>query len=98
MRKVPLCPNNANIRAAYLNSLELPDNYMGDFSVMGFVVDRYSEAVTTLNAAGYKVDELDGGVEIYIEGVKHLPEIKALLATNNISCELSDIADTFYQA
>jgi len=98
MGKIALLPCDIKSREIYLGNKELPQNYMGEFSLMGFVVDGYQEALTLLTSAGYKLDEQPGGTDISIDTPQRLPEIKAFLAANNIRCEFSDIADTFYQA
>jgi hypothetical protein len=98
MAKIALLPGDTKSRGIYLGNKELPQNYMGDFTLMGFVVDSYQEALTLLTSAGYQLDELEGGTDICIDTPQCLPEIKALLAANNIRCDFSDIADTFYQA
>jgi hypothetical protein len=98
MGKIALLPCDCLSRAIYLGNRELPDNYMADFSLMGFVVGQYPEAVALLVSAGYRVEEQQGGADIRIDTPARLREIKAFLTTNNISCDLSDIADTLYQA
>lgn len=98
MAKIALLPCDIKSRGTYLGNRELPDNYMGDFTLMGFVVDHYHEALTLLTSAGYQVDELEGGSDIRIDDPLQVPEIKTLLAANNIACDFSDIADTLYQA
>lgn len=98
MGKIALLPCDYHSRATYLGSRELPDNYMADFTLMGFVVGHYSKAVALLTTAGYSLEEQQGGTDIRIDTPRKLQEIKALLTTNNIRCDLSDIADTLYQA
>lgn len=98
MGKVALLPCDTNSRGKYLDSRELPNNYMADFTLMGFVVDRYQEALTVLTKSRYQLDEQEGGTDISIRTPLDLLEIKALLTANNISCDFSDIADTIYQA
>ena len=98
MGKIALLPCDIKSRGIYLGNKELPQNYMGEFSLMGFVVDSYQEAITLLTSAGYQLDEQQGGTDISIDTPQQLPKIKAFLAANNIRCEFSDIADTFYQA
>jgi len=44
------------------------------------------------------LEEQIGGADICIDNAMRLQEIKALLIANNIKCDFSDIADTFYQA
>ncbi|NNK95174.1 MAG: hypothetical protein HKP41_12560 [Desulfobacterales bacterium] len=98
MVKIALLPSDAISRGAYISNKELPNNYMGDFTLMGFVVDRYREALGLLSSAGYHLDQQEWGTDIFIDTLCCLPEIKAIMAANNISCEFSDIADTLYQA
>lgn len=98
MGKIALLPSDYNIRGKYLGNIELPSNYMGDFTLMGFLVDRYQEAVDILTSAGYRLDKLEVGTDIHIETPGHLLKMKALLTANDISCDFSDIADTIYQA
>ena len=98
MATIALLPCDLKSRATYLGNRELPSNYMGDFSLMGFVVDRYQDACTLLASAGYRLHQQAGGMDINIDTPLHLPKIKALLTANNIHCDWSDIADTLYQA
>ena len=98
MCKIALLPCDINSRGKYLGNRELPNNYMGDFTLMGFVVDRYQKALTLLAKSNYRLDEQEGGTDISIDTPLDLQEIKALLTANNIRCDFSDIADTLYQA
>ncbi len=98
MGKVALLPCDPNSRGKYLDNRELPHNYMADFTLMGFVVDRYHEAIAVLAGSKYRLDEQEGGTDIAITSPLDLLEIKAILTANNISCDFSDIADTIYQA
>lgn len=98
MGKIALLPCDINSRGKYLGNRELPNNYMGDFTLMGFVVDRYQEALTLLTKSSYQLDEQEGGTDICFSSPLELQEIRALLTANNIKCDFSDIADTFYQA
>lgn len=98
MGKIALLPCDIKSRGIYLGNQELPSNYMGDFTLMGFVVDRYHEALSLLISAGYRLEKQEGGTNISIANPLHLKEIQTLLIANNIRCDFSDIADTFYQA
>lgn len=98
MGTIALLPCDMKSRATYLGNRELPDNYMSDFSLMGFIVDRYQDARALLATAGYRLDEQEGGTDVRIDNPQHLPKIKALLTANSIRCDWSDIADTLYQA
>ncbi len=96
--KIALIPCDAESSGKYLDNIELPLNYMGDFTLMGLVVDNYQEALTLLISSGFQLDEQEGGSDICIDSPRHISEIKTFLTANNIRCDLSDIADTFYQA
>ncbi len=100
MGNIALLPSDIESKGKYLGNKELPTNYMGDFTLMGFVVDEknYREALTLLSSAGYLLVEVEGGTDISVNSSMHLAEIRVLLAANDIRVELSDIADTFYQA
>ena len=98
MAKIALLPLDIISRETYISNREQPNNYMGDFTLMGFVVDRYRDALSLLSSAGYRLDQQEGGTDIFFDTPGRLLEIRALMAANNISCDYSDIADTFYQA
>lgn len=98
MAKIALLPSDIISRETYISNKELPNDYMGDFTLMGFVVDNYHEAVNLLLSAGYQVYYQKGGTDILIEAPYHLLKVRDLMAANNICCEFSDIADTLYQA
>lgn len=98
MNKIVLCHNDGVSRAKYLENQTLPDNYMGDYTVMGFVVDRYDNAVALLTSCGYQLEEVGECIEVIIDSSTELPLIKNILVDGKIHCEYSDIADTLYQA
>jgi len=98
MKRVVLCHSAAQSRANYLQSQTLPDNYMGDYTVMGLIVDCYDDAIALLTSFGYQLEPKNGYSEVLIDSPKQLTIIKNILATEDIYCEHSDIADTLYQA
>ena len=99
MGKIALLPGDSRSRAKYLGNKKLPENYMGDFTLMGFVVDQYQEALMLLKSAGYRLDEqADSGTDICIDTPRNIQEIQDLLTINNVRCDFSDVADTIYQA
>ncbi len=98
MNRVVLCQSDAVSRANYLQNLTLPDNYMGDYTVMGLVVYRYDKAVALLKSSGYQLEQVDGCNEVVIDSPNQLLIIQNILAAEEIYCEYSDIADTLYQA
>jgi hypothetical protein len=98
MGKIALVPYDIKSRGTYLSTQNLPVDYMSDFSLMGFVVERYHDALSMLESAGYRLDRHDNGAEIHFQDYKNLIHIKELFLANNLSCSFSDIADTLYQA
>lgn len=94
----PVLPADIKSREIYLNSRPLPLKYMEDFSSMGFVVDRYTEACALLLAEGYSLNRHQYGSDLLVEGPAKIMEINTLLISKNINCTFSDIADTLYQA
>lgn len=94
----PILPADIKSREMYLDSRPLPVKYMEDFSLMGFVVDRYTEACALLLAAGYHLSQHQYGSDLVVEGPAKIVEISSLLMSNNINSTFSDIADTLYQA
>jgi len=98
MAIVALVHSDSKRRSLYLESRGLPVHYMGDFSVMGFVVDHYREAFDLLQKAGYQLSRRGSGADILISSPRQCAEIRALMIDNDIACDFSDIADTLYQA
>lgn len=98
MAKIALLANECRSRSLYLENSSLPTFYMEDFSILGLLVERYEEACGLLKAGGYNIVKLDGGSDIHLE---HRDQIRAIIGTlkqHGIPTELSDIADTIYQA
>ena len=98
MGKIVLISDSIRDRSEYLSNCTLPQNYMGDYSVMGFVVNRYSDSRSLLESAGYQLIEKYGATTIVFEDHRSLLDIKALMATHGIRCTYLDLADCFYQA
>ena len=98
MGKIVLISDSIRDRSEYLSNCTLPQNYMGDFTVMGFVVNRYSDSRSLLESAGYQLIEKCGVTTIIFDNHRSLLDIKALIAAHGIRCTYLDIADCFYQA
>jgi len=97
MVNIALLPDDAANKACYLQS-RLPARYMEDYSLAGLVVNRYHEACALLAENGYQLNEQCGGMEISLTAYHDLLQVVSLLGTHRIHCEMSDIADTIYQA
>lgn len=86
-RDEPVCLSNA----------ELPDFYMGDYSVMGLMVANLDRAYRVLDGRQFAVHKKSGHLKVKIERADQLPEIVDLLILNGIDCGLADIVDQVYQ-
>ncbi len=98
MARITLIPDDCRSKAAFLECYELPDFYMEDFSIQGFAVDRYDEARELLRGSGYTLLDKSVSADILIDSATQLCAINALFALNGIQAQLTDIADTIYQA
>jgi hypothetical protein len=98
MPKIALLANSCRSRSLYLQNSCLPTFYMEDFSVLGLLVERYEEACALLQNDGYTVMKVEGGSDIHLAHPCQISTIIATLRQHDIPTELSDIADTMYQA
>lgn len=98
MTRLPLLPQARHYRERYLDSQALPDNYMGDFSLMGLLVNDLTSAAETLKNAGFTLNLGSGSAEVTIDSLDHLKKALELLDAHAIGCTLTDIADSLYQA
>jgi hypothetical protein len=98
MTILPLLPQARQYRERYLDSQALPDNYMGDFSLMGLLVNDFTGAADTLKGAGFTLREGYCSAELTIESPVQLKQAVDLLEAHAIECTLTDIADSLYQA
>ena len=98
MGRIALTPCDTRSRGIYLHYRGIPQNYMADFTILGFVVKHYKEALCLLVDAGFQVYEQNAGADIRIYSPQQLIEIKTLFSKNNLDFEFRDIADTIYQA
>ena len=99
MARIVLVADDCASRAAYLENCQLPSAYMEDFSIQGFTVREYEQALALLMAAGYRVQpQHPCSADVEIVSAGQLAAIHQLLLTHGIQAQLSDIADTMYQA
>ena len=96
--KIFLISDDCRCKAAYLETCRLPDFCMEDFSIQGLVVRQYGDARDLLLRAGYTILDKKVSFDMIIDHAKELGAIRSLLEQNGIQTELSDIADTMYQA
>ena len=96
--KIALLPGDCISRAEYIAQQELPDNYMSDFTLLGFTVDRFDDALALLDSGGYRTERVAEGADVYLKDRNSLFEIRDLFSKNSIDCSFTDVADTLYQA
>lgn len=98
MGKIAVVPEDLCSRVEFLASMGIPVNYMGDFTVLGIVVDRYQEAFEILKTKGVQLESVGRGLVIEIDHSSAVPAIIEELASHRIHCQFRDLADTLYQA
>lgn len=99
MPKIVLLGSGCLDKAEYLQTLRLPEFYMEDFTILGFTVPSPETAGKLLQQAGYKLtNNSTCGAEIEIQSHLEITAIRDLLQAAGLGVELSDIADTMYQA
>ena len=98
MAKIPIIANNYIARSTYLESIILPNSYMEDFTIQGFVVERIDEARALLVEDGYTLADEGASANILIECINDMQSIQSLFERHGIAAQLMDIADTIYQA
>lgn len=98
MGTIALLPDDQKRKEIYLSSHRLPEKYMEDFTLLGFVVDQLDRSVFLLERAGYHVEKERGGAEIRLEAYSQLMEISSLFRDNRIEHSFGDVAESIYQA
>ncbi|MFP5212468.1 MAG: hypothetical protein ACLGPL_03735 [Acidobacteriota bacterium] len=82
---------------SYLDDSPLPAFYMGDFSILGLLVDDLPKVREILSKRDYLASSgPDGGVSLV--DLADLPEIIRLLEQESIGCEIADLVKEVYQA
>jgi hypothetical protein len=69
--------------------------YMNDFSRLGLVVTRLTQAVSVLEASGYPV--IDNGRALQVECKGQLAAVLVVLSEHQVEHELSDLISCVYQ-
>ena len=98
MAKIALIANTCKSKAAYLETCRLPTFYMEDFSILGILVEKYDTARALLKDGGYNTIDRKISTDVMIDHVEQIRTILTTLKQHGIVAELSDIADTMYQA
>lgn len=97
-RTIVLVADSWRSREAFIEQLDLPLNYMGNFSLLGIIVADVAAAGRSLRQAGYKVLDKNGAADIFFHGRQQVPTLLEVLRKGGVHAELRDIAETLYQA
>ena len=98
MSKIVLIGSDCTEKAQYLETCEMPSFYMEDFTILGFTVSKIEMARDILKKAGFTLIDKICASEITVNNPKQILSIRDHLLNAGMSVELSDIADTMYQA
>ncbi len=98
MGQLALVSTSPSEHDEFLQKLGVPVAYMGDFSVLGIVVDDYRKSIDLLKSEGYSVNLLGPGSLIDFDSPASVPGILGLLSDKDIGVEYLDIASHYYQA
>lgn len=71
--------------------------YMNDFSRLGLVVSRLSEAVKALQESDFTVYEDERGVLLDVSGCESLNKVFQTLASHHLEYETADLVSCVYQ-
>ena len=96
MIALPILTKNQSRREC-LKNRNLPANYMSDFTVLGFVVNRLDAALRILAEHNFEVLGNRDGYRIKIEGTGRMTELADVLTRAGIDLSLADIVDQVYQ-
>jgi hypothetical protein len=98
MAKIILIANTHQCKANYLETIELPLFSMQDFTVQGIGVNNFYKAFAIVETAGYKVVADSFAAKISLDDMAQMVDILKELHRNGLQPELTNIADTLYQA
>ena len=82
---------------AYLSDKPMPDFYMGDYSILGLLVEKFEDAVRLLRENGYAIERKKSGVEVGIANPVHIKNIFQIFHENRLRFEMEDIVAQVYQ-
>ena len=80
-----------------VGNASLPLYYMSDYSVLALRVEKFELAKRHLEKQRFPLKKLPFGIEVVVNGIRHLQAILQLFATHGVNAEFTDIATPIYQ-
>ena len=71
--------------------------YMNDFSRLGLVVNRLTEALEVLKTGGFRVRSGEDGHAVEVDNPSQAQKVCAILATGRLEVEIADLVSCAYQ-
>lgn len=71
--------------------------YMNDFSRLGLVVGRLTEALEALQAGGFRVLTGEAGNAVLVDGPEQAQEVFTALMAGHLDFEVADLVSCAYQ-
>ena len=81
----------------FVGNASLPLCYMSDYSVMALRVEKFELAQRHLEKESVPLKKLPVGIEVVVNGFRHLQAVLQLFTTHGIKAEFTDIATPIYQ-
>ena len=75
----------------------MPDFYMGDYSILGLLVEKFEDAVRLLQENGYAVERTKSGIEVGIVSPVQIKNVFRIFHENRLKFEMEDIVAQVYQ-
>ena len=80
-----------------LATVNLPDFYMSDYSVLGLEVVNLDRTYRVLADKDFAVDRKSEHLEVSIDNAAQMSKLVNLLNQSGIDCSITDIIDQVYQ-
>jgi len=96
--KCAVLKNSNKDKSAYIETLQIPQFYMEDFTVLGITVEDLRGSQKLLLEGGYLIKKRGPGFDVLLKKYADIRSVIKLLDENGIHSNYTDIADIFYQA
>ena len=100
MGKIAVLPKDnqcLTANQAYLADIQMPDFYMGDYSILGLLVEKFEDAVQLLQENGFQIARKKSGIEMGIDDPDHIKKVFKLFQDHRLKFDMADIVAQVYQ-